>query len=72
MPLTAFEPCPGCQAPLPALDGPTHRYIGASPACWAIYAENSRLMARQLPLAAICILAGAPEGHDYCGERFAQ
>lgn len=32
-----LEPCPGCQAMLPPLDGPTHRYIGASPACWALY-----------------------------------
>lgn len=31
------EPCPGCQALLPQTDGPTHRYIGASPACWEIY-----------------------------------
>lgn len=31
------EPCPGCGAMLPPLDGPTHRYIGASPACWALY-----------------------------------
>lgn len=31
------EPCPGCGALLPRVDGPTHRYIGASPACWAIY-----------------------------------
>ena len=29
--------CPGCGAMLPSSDGPTHRYIGASPACWAIY-----------------------------------
>lgn len=32
-----LEPCPGCRALLPPLDGPTHRYIGASPACWALY-----------------------------------
>lgn len=31
------EPCPGCGAALPASDGPTHRYLGASAACWAIY-----------------------------------
>jgi hypothetical protein len=31
------EPCPGCGAELPIVEGPTHRYIGASPACWAIY-----------------------------------
>ncbi len=37
MPSTLLEPCPGCGAPLPPLDGPTHRYIGASPACWALY-----------------------------------
>lgn len=30
-------PCPGCRALLPDTDGPTHRYLGASPACWAIY-----------------------------------
>jgi hypothetical protein len=30
-------PCPGCGAVLPPMDGPIHRYIGASPACWAIY-----------------------------------
>ncbi|NJN15171.1 MAG: hypothetical protein HC822_02140 [Oscillochloris sp.] len=34
----ALEPCPGCGALLAPFDGPTHRYIGASPACWAIYA----------------------------------
>lgn len=33
------EHCPGCRADLPKLDGPTHRYIGASPACWAIFAN---------------------------------
>lgn len=31
------EACPGCGATLARLDGPTHRYIGASPACWALY-----------------------------------
>ncbi len=29
---------------LPAQDGPTHRYLGASAACWALY---GRLMARE-------------------------
>jgi len=32
-----LEICPGCAAQLSPLAGPTHRYIGASPACWAIY-----------------------------------
>lgn len=31
------EACPGCGARLPVVDGPTHRYIEASPACWGIY-----------------------------------
>lgn len=32
-----MEPCPNCTALLPPHDGPTHRYIGASAACWALY-----------------------------------
>ncbi len=35
--MTQLEPCPDCRALLPASDGPTHRYIGASAACWALY-----------------------------------
>jgi hypothetical protein len=34
---SSLIPCPGCRALLPDADGPTHRYIDASPACWAIY-----------------------------------
>jgi hypothetical protein len=33
------ETSPGCHARLEAIDGPAHRYIGASPACWDIYAR---------------------------------
>lgn len=34
------EPCPGCDAVLPPVpEGPTHEYIGASPACWAAFGE---------------------------------
>src|SRR5262245_40927303 len=29
--------CPGCGALYPAFDGPTHRYLGASAACWAVW-----------------------------------
>jgi len=32
-----LSPCPGCGALYPPYDGPTHRYIGASAACWAIF-----------------------------------
>jgi len=31
-----YETCVGCGAVLPALDGPIHRYMTSSPACWAV------------------------------------
>ncbi len=31
--------CPGCGLLLAPVDGPTHRYIGASAACWRLYGE---------------------------------
>jgi len=31
--------CPKCGVNLPEYDGPTHRYFGASPACWAAYGK---------------------------------
>jgi uncharacterized protein DUF5946 len=30
-------PCDGCGALFPPYDGPTHRYLGASAACWALF-----------------------------------
>ncbi len=32
-----FEICPDCGVRLPASEGPTHRYLGAGPACWALF-----------------------------------
>ncbi len=32
-------PCPGCGVVLGECDGPTHPYIGAGAACWALYGE---------------------------------
>ena len=32
-----LTPCPGCGALFPHYDGPVHRYIGASAACWALH-----------------------------------
>jgi hypothetical protein len=29
--------CPDCGVRLPVVDGPQHRYIGASAACWALF-----------------------------------
>ncbi|MEZ4679157.1 MAG: DUF5946 family protein [Caldilineaceae bacterium] len=43
-----MEPCPNCKALFPPIDGPTHRYIGASAACWAMY---SALNAGEPPVA---------------------
>jgi hypothetical protein len=34
-----LEHCPGCRALLSGVDGPTHPYLGASAACWAVYGE---------------------------------
>lgn len=31
--------CVGCGAELEERDGPTHRYLESSPACWALYGE---------------------------------
>lgn len=36
-PSVHVERCVGCRALVPRTDGPTHRYIGASPGCWAIF-----------------------------------
>lgn len=35
----APDPCRGCGALVPDTEGPTHRYLGASPGCWAVYGE---------------------------------
>ena len=34
-----LERCPDCGALTPRVEGPTHRYLGASPGCWAAYGE---------------------------------
>lgn len=31
--------CIGCGAQVPDIDGPTHKYLGASPGCWKIYSD---------------------------------
>jgi Family of unknown function (DUF5946) len=33
----SLEPCVGCGAILPVSDGPVHRYMDSSPACWATF-----------------------------------
>ena len=33
------DACPGCGARFATSDGPTHRYLGASAGCWAMFGE---------------------------------
>jgi hypothetical protein len=37
--MPSVERCVGCGARVPAIEGPTHPYIGASPGCWQVYGE---------------------------------
>ena len=36
-----LKACVGCGALVPDTEGPTHRYIGASPGCWVAYGRLS-------------------------------
>jgi Family of unknown function (DUF5946) len=56
------ERCPGCGLELPAVAGPTHPYIGASAACWALYGE---LLAREYEALKL------PEGHRLTVDAYA-
>ncbi|MGH3147808.1 MAG: DUF5946 family protein [Rubrobacter sp.] len=35
----SLRPCVGCGARVPDVEGPTHRYLGASPGCFAVAGE---------------------------------
>jgi len=39
-----LEACPGCGDRLPATDGATHPYVGASSACWVRFAEVNAVL----------------------------
>lgn len=39
MEMNELEVCPDCGVKLPKMDGPTHRYIGGSASCWAMFAN---------------------------------
>ncbi|MGK2877021.1 MAG: DUF5946 family protein [Solirubrobacterales bacterium] len=54
--------CPGCGIELEDTGGPTHEYIGASPACWALYTE---LLARDYGE------YGMPEEHKFVVDAYA-
>lgn len=44
-----LEQCPDCRVWLPAVEGTAHRYVGASPSCWAIF--SALVNAGEPPLA---------------------
>jgi hypothetical protein len=37
---SGLSACPGCGLVLPLHGGPTHAYVGASPACWSLYCRE--------------------------------
>ena len=37
--MVGMHPCPGCGTRYAAYSGPSHRYIGASSGCWALYSQ---------------------------------
>ncbi|MFK8031369.1 MAG: DUF5946 family protein [Gammaproteobacteria bacterium] len=39
-----MQTCPGCKLESPSLNGPVHRYMESSPACWATY---GKILARE-------------------------
>ena len=41
------ERCVGCAAEFEAIDGPIHRYMTSSPACWSCYGELLGVLALQ-------------------------
>jgi hypothetical protein len=54
------EPCPGCGVFFPEVEGPTHRYMGASAGCWALFTTtNARLPAEAYVLAGSSVPPGA-------------
>jgi hypothetical protein len=60
--MSGGAPCAGCGVELPEHDGPTHPYIGASAACWALYGEL---------LAAEYAELGYPECHRMTVDAYA-
>lgn len=66
----ALVACPGCGTRYPPHDGPLHRYIGASAACWSVYgallvgeAPEASLLERSKPatLGSPIVPHGVPE-----------
>lgn len=57
-----LERCVGCGSEFEAMDGPIHRYMTSSPACWSRYGEL---------LGVLAIRPGAAEARLYCVDAYA-
>lgn len=56
-----MEPCQGCGALFPPYEGPVHRYIGASAACWALF--NYSVMLGEHDATELLARSRIPETH---------
>jgi hypothetical protein len=57
--MRVLSPCPGCGALFPPSDGPTHRYLGASAGCWALF--NASLVSGETDVADLVAQSRIPE-----------
>lgn len=58
-----MEQCPGCLMRSPPLDGPTHRYVAASPRCWYVFTTLLvAAPARSSPVLTDAYMAQHPDG----------
>src|SRR4051812_19320736 len=62
-------PCIGCGGLVPDIEGPTHRYIGASPGCWAIYTELNAGSLPPSPRSALAVDAYAVQHPGVAGPQ---
>ena len=75
LPAEGFVACPDCHAIVPAVDGPTHAYLGANAGCWAAWGELQARAYADPALAAVMPLAVdayAAQHHGVEGRRQAQ
>nr|BAJ06906.1 putative uncharacterized protein [uncultured bacterium] len=55
--MTKVERCVGCSAEVPVIEGPTHRYMTAAPACWHRYGELLSMLYGRPGLEAALVMA---------------
>jgi hypothetical protein len=76
-----LTPCPGCGALFPESDGPTHRYVGSSAGCWALFCSlttkdpdlEAHVSTSHIPKAVVQIPApaGSPSLDAIFGDAYA-